>query len=158
VFTTKSGLLLELQEIPPLLLLDLHSNEMGKPQPPEKVHPAGIAGVTFFDEDDPDYKEALSAYETNRTGELLRACILMGVKTFPPLDDPLVKRLRLISPNAGNDLLKLRWVEAQMKEDEFGPFIEAVMSQTTVTEEGLLEAEATFRHMGERATDNGASV
>lgn len=158
VFQTASGLTLELEEIPPLLLLDIHSNEAGKPVPPEKVHPAGIAGVTYFDEDDPDYKAALSAWETNHTAELLRLCIIMGVKTMPDLNDPIVAKLRLITPNASWDLLKQRWVQSHLTEDEFAPFIEQVMSQTVITEEGLQEAEATFRDMGRRETDNGVPL
>jgi hypothetical protein len=160
-FETSTGTVFVMKPIPAGLLM-VFANEADKPEvPKEAVRAAG--GVISYvpDEDDPQYKKDLAAWEGKRTNQMLRLAVLMGIANDPPADDQLVRQLRYIDDGIDSIELKFQWAMGNLPhEEEIGQFIEFAFGQTTITEEGLAESSSPerFRADGERNTRPGMAV
>jgi hypothetical protein len=153
-FVSKDGTVLELTPISPLLLMDIYGNT-DEPEPPQKRiwNTVGDAEMYEPDFEDPAYLKAKEEYDSQHSQELVRMCAVFGVKTNPPADDPVVRKLKIVTPKISPELLRVRWIAVLLSDQgEIQRFIEAVMSLTTITEEGLIEAEERFRQNGGRET------
>ena len=160
-FTFPDGTVVELMEIPMMLSMDFYNDEKGKPEPPMVEMPDTVGNIEVPDEDDPDYQEKLSKWETDHLLEVVRLCALMGVATQAPPDDPILEKLSFIRPDAKETELQYLWVMSKLTtQDSMGEFVEAVVGQTALTEEGVDAAADPnrFRDLGQREASNGAQV
>jgi hypothetical protein len=154
-FQTKRGDVLELQQAPFLLLLDI-MDESNAPEPPIRLVPNSF-NVREPDYEDEEYLKAKQIWESNRQVKMLRVCASFAILNEPSEDDPIVRTLRAIDNKMTPEVLKIRWIEVLVGDaEEMGQLIEEIISLSAPTEDGLEVAasEDRFRSVDKRKTRN----
>lgn len=156
-YTFPDGTTVELLPVPPLTLEHIVNSEAGKPKPP--TIRVGTNRRAEANPDDPTFKVALTAWEQGKQKRVLLYLAVHGVKTDPP-EDFMDEHAMYLDPSASFDEMKYLWLASKLPDGaEIARFIEAVTSQTTVTEAAIQEAEdAHFQGDGERAADQDVSL
>lgn len=142
--TLPDGTVIELREIPPLIIARIAGDTTGKPKVP--VVEVRVHGQTQREEnpEDPSYVQKLAQWETEKNFGLLRRCILMGVVTEPPEEEAMFWS-GLFETDDKHEI-KYLWIASKLTtEESIAAFSETVMSQSIVTREGLTEAADSFR-------------
>lgn len=151
-FTAPSGRVFQLKKIPSSTLA-LASNPPGRPVPPMKSVPgAFMANEMVPDTQDPDYVAAIQQWTQDQATGLIHLVCTMGVVVPDDImSDPLYKQAQILgAPYNNSAYTQALWVTLNLGDDDdaLGQLIEAVMSITTITEEGRALAEERFRENG----------
>jgi len=139
------GTVLELRPISSMVVHYLNTSTKGKPEAPLQDVPTRKGKKRKEpNPDDPDYQKALTEWGTDKSFRMMKYLICKGISSDPPEDEE--EALRAFFPDESADELRYIWVFEKLGDDEkaSGALIDAILGQTTVTEEGLAEAEAIF--------------
>ena len=148
-----------LKPLPKGVFINFLGDDSGKPEPPMvEVEYAGGYKEEQPNHNDPMYQQLMQAYQGERTGKMLRLCVVYGVEKVtdrsgkiqgPQKDD--VARIRYIyGDKQSPDEVVWNWMAEQLGDTATG-LMNLVLGQTEVTEAGLAEAEEMFQPDGEGA-------
>lgn len=158
-YTTKSGVVLELRPISPVLIRRWKNNTYGRPQPPvvESVVGPQKKKVREVNPEDPEYLAALAEWEEAHNEQLVMYLFTRGILSEPETAD--IERLQMLLPGESDMGLKYSWVLEMLDgDDEITALSFAIMGLTAPTEKGISEAEDRFQRDGERQADSGVSA
>jgi hypothetical protein len=135
------GRRLHIAALPPMLVWSVQA--AGKPQPPV-VEMEGLGGkILTTDANDPAYQDRLADWEEARDYRVARLLYLMGVTDDPPAQEAAV--IRAILSEYDPLEVKFHWVASLFKTDaDLSGLMEAVLSLSVPTEDGIQDAEAIF--------------
>lgn len=157
------GTRLTLLPIAKLILERLYNDTSGKPKVP--IIEVTIAGQYKRNEanpEDPDYKQALEKWQSEKNIGLARYLVIHGIAESAP--DEFIEEYRSYSPGMADHDLKYLWVLTKFGPDDATQtqgvkvLSEAITGQTVPTAEGLAKAEATFPSNGSGQSDHAVPV
>lgn len=144
-YTTRAGVTLKLRPISSMVIYQLQNDKWGMPQPPivtVKLGPNAKPSKQT-NPDDPEYKEALEAWQRERGNRFVKYVWDRGILDKCPKEDS--ERLREFLPGGTEADIHYTWICEQLADDdEIGELTDAIIGQTAPTEAGIAEAEATF--------------
>lgn len=155
-FTFEDGTAVELLPLPPLVVEFVMNNQAGKPKPPMiEVERRGHRRHEP-NPDDPDYLARLAGWNQAKQHALMKCFIDRGVKGAPS-EDEYDTYAGYLPDGADEADIKYMWIADKLTTvAEVERFIDAVVSQTVPTEEGIAEAEAVFPSDGQWQSDPSA--
>jgi hypothetical protein len=144
-FIARDGTELTLRPLPKLILERLYNNTDGKPKPPIiEVEIAGQFKRMESNPNDPAFLARLQEWESAKNLRLLKFVAVEGVVELPPAD--FIRHYSEYFPEETEQGMKYLWVVGLLGADgeDIPLFMEALTSQTAVTEKGLETASETF--------------
>lgn len=145
-FTLKSGKVFKLRPISGVVIRRLQNDFWGMPQPPVVESEVGPnkKKVKVGNPDDPEYIQKKQEWEVAKNERILLYIWTVGVLDEPTDQD--IERLKQFLPGATPEIIKYTWIAEHFLDDsEIGLLTEAITSQNQVTEQGVSEAEQSFR-------------
>lgn len=153
-YTFSDGTEVEIRDVPSLALEHILNSEAGKPTVP-MVEVAIARGHKRKEPNpnDPAYQGALAVWNAQKQKRTMMFLITKGVKDDPP-EEFIEEYVQYLPDGASREELKYLWLADKLEDErEIARLTETLLSQTTVTEEGLEEAAAKFPRDGERRPD-----
>lgn len=144
---TRSGAELELSGASiSSLLIERVINE-GKPEiPMVQVTIGGKYKQMEANPNDPNYKTAFEAWQSESNRRLMRYLILRGVKCVVP--EAFTQEHLEFFPNATDNDMKYLYVVSLVPDEDVNFFMDAVMGRSLPTAAGLEDAAKSFRSEG----------
>lgn len=144
---------LTLKPLSKLVLERLYNNQDGKPKVPIiEVEIGGKFKAKEANPEDPEYKDALAKWQSDKNLGLARYLILNGI--FEDVPDDFAEEYREYAPAINGRDLKYLWVLSVLGETDdqqtegLKVLTEGLFGMVAPTEQGMREAEETFRSNG----------
>ena len=150
-FTTRNGTELQLRPISSLILERLSSDKSGKPKVPRVEVTIGGSHTRLEDNpNDPEYVRALAEWNKESSMRLVKYVFVHGVANSPP--DAFVEEHVEYFPDASERDIKYLWIGSLVDEyaEDIKLLVQTITGQTSITEEGLEQAIASFPRDGGR--------